>query len=71
MSRFQSLIRAVLVTSMVVLATSACGMDDDAMASSMARVPADASGPGVPEGVAQFAVDPFWPQPLPNNWIIG
>ncbi|MSR20372.1 MAG: hypothetical protein EXR91_05270 [Gemmatimonadetes bacterium] len=35
------------------------------------NMPADASGPGVPAGVAQFAVDPFWPQPLPNNWIIG
>ena len=60
----------------MVLATSACGMDDggmssSAMASSMPNMPADASGPGVPEGVAQFAVDPFWPQPLPNNWIIG
>jgi hypothetical protein len=35
------------------------------------NMPADASGPNVPAGVAQFAVDPFWPQPLPNNWIIG
>ena len=34
-------------------------------------MPTDASGPDVPEGVAQFAVDPFWPKPLPNNWIIG
>jgi hypothetical protein len=34
-------------------------------------MPADASGPGVPAGVAQFAVDPFWPEPLPNNWIMG
>jgi DNA-binding beta-propeller fold protein YncE len=33
--------------------------------------PPDASGPAVPEGVPQFAVDPFWPQPLPNDWIIG
>jgi DNA-binding beta-propeller fold protein YncE len=33
--------------------------------------PAEASGPAVPAGVGQFAVDPFWPQPLPNNWIIG
>ena len=33
--------------------------------------PADASGPAVPGGVGQFTVDPFWPQPLPNNWIIG
>lgn len=35
------------------------------------NMPADASGPQVPDGVAQFAVDPFWPKPLPNNWIIG
>ena len=34
-------------------------------------MPEDASGSEVPEGVAQFAVDPFWPKPLPNNWIIG
>ena len=33
--------------------------------------PSDASGPGVPERVPEFAVDPFWPQPLPNNWIMG
>jgi DNA-binding beta-propeller fold protein YncE len=33
--------------------------------------PADASGPSVPPRVPQFAVDPFWPQPLPNNWIMG
>ena len=36
-----------------------------------ASYPADASGPGVPAGVPQFSVDPFWPQPLPNNWILG
>ena len=35
------------------------------------NMPEDASGSQVPEGVAQFAVDPFWPKPLPNNWIIG
>jgi DNA-binding beta-propeller fold protein YncE len=22
-------------------------------------------------GVPQFLVDPFWPKPLPNNWILG
>ena len=33
--------------------------------------PAEASGSAVPAGIAQFAVDPHWPQPLPNNWIIG
>lgn len=40
-------------------------------AQALPNMPADASGAQVPEGVAQFAVDPFWPQPLPNNWILG
>src|ERR1700736_2524094 len=22
-------------------------------------------------GVPQFLVDPFWPKPLPNNWLLG
>ena len=32
---------------------------------------------GVPDGTAaaaespRFEVDPFWPKPLPNNWILG
>jgi hypothetical protein len=61
---------------MVVIAASACAMDDTGGTSSSAAAgivlhPADASGPQVPEGVAQFAVDPYWPKPLPNNWIIG
>jgi DNA-binding beta-propeller fold protein YncE len=25
----------------------------------------------VSQGMPQFEVDPFWPKPLPNNWIIG
>ncbi|MBL4821122.1 MAG: hypothetical protein JKY98_09075, partial [Gammaproteobacteria bacterium] len=40
-------------------------------AQTMRNMPADASGSQVPDGVAQFAVDPFWPKPLPNDWIIG
>src|ERR1051326_2680717 len=24
-----------------------------------------------PKTVPQFQVDPFWPKPLPNNWILG
>src|SRR3974377_1656722 len=22
-------------------------------------------------GIPQFMVDPFWPKPLPNNWLLG
>src|ERR1700680_3857905 len=30
------------------------------------------SAPALGEnGVPQFQVDPFWPKPLPNNWILG
>ena len=57
-----------------MLAVSACAMEDGDTASSSMQsmsMPMDASGANVPEGVAQFAVDPFWPKPLPNNWIMG
>jgi hypothetical protein len=38
-----------------------------------------AAGAAVPGGVAparaaeapHFAVEPFWPKPLPDNWILG
>ena len=70
---------AALLLTFVALAGCQAGgpadMGGDADASMMAaglpNMPPDASGPQVPEGVAQFAVDPFWPQPLPNNWILG
>ena len=72
----RSLILSTLVATAVLL--SACetgeGAGDMAAAAgggTYGNHPADASGPGVPAGVPQFAVDPFWPQPLPNNWIIG
>ncbi len=40
---------------------------DQRTANMPTAVPADAQHAGVP----QFIVDPFWPKPLPNNWIIG
>src|ERR1700761_6989625 len=27
--------------------------------------------PAAAQNVPQFTVDPFWPKPLPNNWILG
>ncbi|MDE0394410.1 MAG: hypothetical protein OYK82_06505 [Gammaproteobacteria bacterium] len=70
---------AVLVLTFAALAGCQAGGPADMagdggasmMAAALPNMPADASGPQVPEGVAQFAVDPFWPQPLPNNWILG
>ena len=68
---------AGLVVSLMLLGCEAGSTPDGgggagmAMTESMGNHPPDASGPQVPEGVAQFTVDPFWPQPLPNNWILG
>jgi DNA-binding beta-propeller fold protein YncE len=32
---------------------------------------AQAEASGGPEGVPQFRVDPYWPLPLPEDWILG
>ena len=40
-----------------------------ACAQQAAEVATDAKD--VPEEMSQFEVDPFWPQPLPNNWLMG
>ena len=29
------------------------------------------SSPAVAADPPQFQVDPFWPKPLPNNWLLG
>jgi len=40
--------------------------------SASASPPADeALEPGEPGVVPRFEVDPFWPKPLPNHWILG
>ena len=71
------LVGASLAMSVMLLGcdSGSAGDADGAASSSamqdMGNHPADASGPQVPDGVAQFAVDPFWPQPMPNNWILG
>jgi DNA-binding beta-propeller fold protein YncE len=49
-----------LVGTVVALACASEAMDDMAMASTGA----DGEAP-------MFQVDPFWPKPLPNNWLLG
>ena len=64
----------LLVGVMVLLAAVACGGGgggggdamDEAPASEMAAAPAG-DGPMAP----MFEVDPFWPKPLPNHWLLG
>lgn len=52
-------IRTVACT-LAVLAVAACGMETDA--------PASQAGADAP---ARYEVDPFWPQELPNDWVVG
>ncbi|MFH1764140.1 MAG: hypothetical protein ABIF09_08115, partial [Gemmatimonadota bacterium] len=33
--------------------------------------PGQESAPATTAGVPAFEVDPSWPKPLPNNWILG
>lgn len=56
-------------TAAGVLLMAGCegGTPEDAAAGSVSQGPIS----GGPEGVPQFRVDPFWPQPLPENWITG
>jgi DNA-binding beta-propeller fold protein YncE len=73
-------VRYSSILMLMMLSLSACG-DEAQNASAMGTAqagqarwenrPVDASGPSVPAGVPHFAVDPFWPKPMPNNWILG
>ena len=55
-----SLIIATLALSLlVVLGVAQNYLQNSATAASNARM------------VPHFEVDPFWPQPLPNKWILG
>ena len=42
------------------------------LAATIVLAPARAQDPAKQDpAVPQFAVDPFWPKPLPNNWMLG
>ena len=55
------LIGAILVTVVLLLGTCARELENEAAAAQ------PATGPQAP----LFEVDPLWPQPLPNHWIMG
>src|SRR5512145_2921796 len=40
-------------------------------AAGSAAAAAPAVEPGAPGVAPRFEVDPFWPKPLPNHWILG
>lgn len=54
--------RAVVAVSLTVAAIVALGVGQNALDNT-----AEAQGKQAP----MFVVDPFWPKPLPNHWILG
>jgi DNA-binding beta-propeller fold protein YncE len=63
-----------LVTLGALLAgcnTSAPPPAPAASASSGAAEPMSTAAPGDPGVAPRFEVDPFWPKPLPNHWLLG
>jgi len=58
-----SLIRKIVIPSLFVASFLVLGVWQDQLSNeSVAQ-----SGRSVP----RFEVDPFWPQPLPNHWVMG
>ena len=57
MKRSPLLLRSGTALALVVLSAPAC-VPEDSAATPVAEVPL-------------FEVDPFWPQPLPNHWLMG
>ena len=60
------------LAALIGVAAAGCGVREDDDAEAMG---ATMSGEMVAEGemveVPMFEVDPYWPKPLPNHWIIG
>jgi DNA-binding beta-propeller fold protein YncE len=63
--------RIVRGLTALVLAISCAGAAAQAQAQRRPSPPNDTHGHAAPVLPPQFQVDPFWPKPLPNNWIIG
>ena len=64
-----------LLSSVALLAVAvACGGGSGgemASADSDGEMAETAPGPTTGDGAPMFEVDPFWPKPLPNNWLLG
>ncbi|MCK5652270.1 MAG: hypothetical protein KAJ42_12875, partial [Gemmatimonadetes bacterium] len=58
MSARRTFITATALGAQILLAVSACTLTEG-------------GAPPVTAGAPTFQVDPFWPKPLPNNWILG
>jgi hypothetical protein len=57
----------LFVAAMLAACDSSDGTPPTAQTTGTATAPAMSPGPVAPK----FAVDPLWPKPLPNHWVIG
>ena len=61
----------VAVVGVAVACGGAAGDTDSMPADAMAMADTATPGPTTGDGAPTFEVDPFWPKPLPNNWLLG
>lgn len=52
-------------------AVLALGLTSQVLFAACTQIPQRIEGATVASGGPRYAVDPTWPQPLPNNWILG
>jgi DNA-binding beta-propeller fold protein YncE len=72
MIRKLSLFSLVALFSVAVACGGGGGGEMDEMESMVAEETNDAApGPTTGDGAPMFEVDPFWPKPMPNNWLLG
>ena len=72
MIRKLSLFSLVALFSVAVACGGGGGGEMDEMESMVAEETNDAApGPTTGDGAPMFEVDPFWPKPLPNHWLLG
>jgi hypothetical protein len=56
----------------IAVALGGCGSGSESSSPAAATEAASADvAPGTPGYAPRFEVDPLWPKPLPNNWLLG
>jgi hypothetical protein len=62
--------RRAAVLALVLTAAAGCGSGQTSPPGAVAEPPAPAAGTSATDA-PDFEVDPFWPKPLPNHWVLG
>jgi hypothetical protein len=57
------MMRRAVVLALVLTTAAACRSEQRSITTAVAEAPG--------EGAPDFEVDPFWPKPLPNHWVLG